>query len=477
MRERSGVRLVAVLLGAFVVSAAMTTVVTATIGGSVQSFQGDGDANVAEGSSGADQMNGGDGGDFLRGRSGSDTLNGDAGDDLLIGEEPGDIVAFDSVNGGAGNDELTGGDGSDSLSGGDGNDLIGTMDLAQIGAVQVVESGSDTIFGHAGNDIVVAGPGADVIDGGADNDLLDGEDGNDTIAPGVGTDEVIGGTGTDTVSYELAPAAVQIDLGSGAVGGSESDKLYSIENARGGAGVDTITGNADPNVLAGFGGSDTINGQGGADTIDCGDGADTVVFDPADTVSNCETVLGGPGGTTRTLTVSTTGTGSGSVVGSGINCPGDCSETLPDGSTVQLTATAAPGSSFEGWTGACTGTGACEISLNADRSVSAEFAEDDSEPPPGGDTTPPETTIDSGPKKKVKVKGKKARVKFAFSANESADFTCSLDGKDLGACTSPTTLKVKRGKHVFAVAATDEAGNADATPAQSKFKVVKKKKR
>lgn len=80
---------------------------------------------------------------------------------------------------------------------------------------------------------------------------------------------------------------------------------------------------------------------------------------------------GGP----QTLTVSKTGTGSGTVTSSpaGINCGDDCSEVYDYGSVVTLSAAAAAGSTFTGWSGACTGTGDCVISMDAARSVTATF--------------------------------------------------------------------------------------------------------
>ena len=81
----------------------------------------------------------------------------------------------------------------------------------------------------------------------------------------------------------------------------------------------------------------------------------------------------------RTLTVSTSGTGSGSITGTGISCPGDCSETYADGTPVSLSASADAGSTFAGWSGACSGTGACNLTMSADRSVTATFT---ANPPP-----------------------------------------------------------------------------------------------
>jgi DNA-binding beta-propeller fold protein YncE len=99
-------------------------------------------------------------------------------------------------------------------------------------------------------------------------------------------------------------------------------------------------------------------------------------------------------------------------------------------------------------------------------------------PPPVGeapDTEPPETQITGGPNNKTKKK----RATFEFSSSEpGSTFQCAVDGQTLKvACTSPYTVKVKKGKHTFQVRAVDPAGNADATPAGDAWKVKKKKKK
>ena len=77
------------------------------------------------------------------------------------------------------------------------------------------------------------------------------------------------------------------------------------------------------------------------------------------------------------LTVAKTGTGSGTVTSSpaGINCGSDCIEDYPSGTPVTLTGTPAGGSVFTGWSGACTGTGACNLTMDAAKSVTATFVQ------------------------------------------------------------------------------------------------------
>ena len=76
-----------------------------------------------------------------------------------------------------------------------------------------------------------------------------------------------------------------------------------------------------------------------------------------------------------TLSVALTGGGPGRVTSApvGIDCPGDCSHTAVRGTQVTLTAAETADSIFTGWSGACTGTGACVVTLNADTSVQANF--------------------------------------------------------------------------------------------------------
>jgi hypothetical protein len=77
------------------------------------------------------------------------------------------------------------------------------------------------------------------------------------------------------------------------------------------------------------------------------------------------------------LTVTKAGSGSGSVSSSpgGIDCGSDCSEPYNAGTTVTLTATPAnAASTFAGWSGGgCTGTGACVVTMDASKLVTATF--------------------------------------------------------------------------------------------------------
>ena len=84
----------------------------------------------------------------------------------------------------------------------------------------------------------------------------------------------------------------------------------------------------------------------------------------------------GGGATTYTLTVTKSGTGSGTVTSSatGISCGATCSAAYNSGASVTLTATAASGSTFAGWSGGgCSGTGTCTVAMSAATGVTATF--------------------------------------------------------------------------------------------------------
>jgi len=104
---------------------------------------------------------------------------------------------------------------------------------------------------------------------------------------------------------------------------------------------------------------------------DCtGTGACNVTMDQARSVTATFTLQ------TFTLSVSLAGAGSGTVTSSpaGINCGVDCSEVYDYNTVVALTATPAVGSVFDGWSGDCTGTGACNVTMDQARSVTATFS-------------------------------------------------------------------------------------------------------
>ena len=77
-----------------------------------------------------------------------------------------------------------------------------------------------------------------------------------------------------------------------------------------------------------------------------------------------------------TLVVATSGTGSGTIASAptGVSCGATCAASFTSGSQVTLTAGPVAGSVFTGWSGGCTGTGTCTVTMNAATSVTATFA-------------------------------------------------------------------------------------------------------
>ncbi|QIG42419.1 hypothetical protein G5V58_06215 [Nocardioides anomalus] len=91
-------------------------------------------------------------------------------------------------------------------------------------------------------------------------------------------------------------------------------------------------------------------------------------------------------------------------------------------------------------------------------------------------TTVPETTLGKAPGRKVTTHQRKAKVKVSFgSPNPGATYECSLDAKPFAPCASPAKLRVKKGRHTFAVRAV-LAGVSDPTPATVRFEVRRKKR-
>ncbi len=89
------------------------------------------------------------------------------------------------------------------------------------------------------------------------------------------------------------------------------------------------------------------------------------------------------------LSVSRSGPGTGVVTSqpAGISCGTTCTDLVPVGASVTLTAAPDAASEFSGWTGACTGdTPTCTVTMNKARSVEATFA--DLAPPTAVVTTP-----------------------------------------------------------------------------------------
>lgn len=125
---------------------------------------------------------------------------------------------------------------------------------------------------------------------------------------------------------------------------------------------------------------------------------------------------------TRTLTVTKAGNGQGIVSSKPagrIECGPTCSAEVAAGTKVTLVAAAASGSDFAGWSGACTGTGLCKVTLSEARAVTATFTE------PAGPTSGGTAVIAS----QAKVKGGVARVKVLCNGPAPCRGTLRLAAK------------------------------------------------
>jgi hypothetical protein len=154
----------------------------------------------------------------------------------------------------------------------------------------------------------------------------------------------------------------------------------------------------------------------------------------------------------QTLIVAKAGNGNGTVTSSvgGIDCGSSCRHGYGDEATVALQAVPAPGSVFTGFSGAGCSASPCVVTMDNDKSVTAQFV----------DNFAPQTTIVKRTNKKVSFK----------SSEPVSTFTCKLDRAKARRCTSPFAFKhLAPGRHTFSVAATDAAGNVDRSPAKVRF--------
>lgn len=148
----------------------------------------------------------------------------------------------------------------------------------------------------------------------------------------------------------------------------------------------------------------------------------------------------------------------------------ECEVELAEGKKVTLTATASSEYTFQGWSGACSGTGSCEVTMTEAKSVTAAFA----------DTTPPAPpTINSPTSGQVfefttsGSVGGPISVSFTNSG-DAVRFRCSVDNPSGGEiCFTPwSTPQLTAGTHTVRVWAEDAVGNLSTTPASVAFEVV-----
>ncbi|MFH0969442.1 MAG: hypothetical protein V1804_02955 [Patescibacteria group bacterium] len=93
------------------------------------------------------------------------------------------------------------------------------------------------------------------------------------------------------------------------------------------------------------------------------------------TMDYCNKYVTGTFDLNYTLYVAKAGTGSGTITSNpvGINCGADCTESYVDGTSTVLTAVVDTGSTFAGWSGDCSGTDLCNLTMDNTKSVTATF--------------------------------------------------------------------------------------------------------
>ena len=157
--------------------------------------------------------------------------------------------------------------------------------------------------------------------------------------------------------------------------------------------------------------------------------------------------------THHTLIVTKSGTGTGVVTSQpgGINCGATCSAAYANGTAVTLTPSAASNASFTGWSGACSGTGSCVLTMNQARSVTATFNSSDG---PGGTCQNPVTF--SGNTGNFNTTG---AVCYRTTANIGGWGCYNFDGRTLivggvvRACGQMPLTRAADGYYYFAVGA------------------------
>ncbi|NJC41309.1 serralysin [Brevundimonas alba] len=228
---------------------------------------------------------GGSGVDTIRGNSAANVITGNGGNDVIDGGLGTDTVVFSGArasytitwNGQVGT--VTGPDGTVTVRNVESLQFSDqTIAAAPTGGVTVAgditnetingTNFADTIGGLGGTDTINGLDGADTLSGGSGDDVLNGGNDADFLVGGLGADTLNGGAGFDTADYSGAGAGITVNLTNGvASGGAGADTLSSIEEVRGTAFADTLTGDGADNILRGGGGLDTLNGGGGADQL------------------------------------------------------------------------------------------------------------------------------------------------------------------------------------------------------------------
>lgn len=260
----------------------------------------DSTADAAAPAEGFDSLLGGDGNDLIFGGSDAESIVGGMGDDTIALDpadpaNPEETIADDTILGGEGNDlifaeadhDLT--IGANSIGGAGFSGIERAMLVGGAGDNLLKASsftGDANLVGGGGNDTLIGGVGDDTLEGGAGDDSLSGGQGNDVYRFGLdaeGIDVVdeqskstkdTGDTLDFSSFYEgitlyLDPSSVTAEDPAQSTGEVtlKFTSTEAIENVRGTAFADSISGNELDNLIIGGGGSDVLDGRGGDDII------------------------------------------------------------------------------------------------------------------------------------------------------------------------------------------------------------------
>ncbi len=163
--------------------------------------------------------------------------------------------------------------------------------------------------------------------------------------------------------------------------------LAAVSVARDGTGSGTVTSDPAGIDCGGTCAADFVLGSTVTLTATAAAGSSFTTWTGCDTANanQCTVSITGARAVTATftlqqltLTVAKEGTGTGLVTSNpaAIDCGGVCASAFNYGTVVTLAATGTGGSTFAGWSGACTGTGACEVTMTAASNVTATFSFD-----------------------------------------------------------------------------------------------------
>ena len=196
----------------------------------------------------------------------------------LIGSDQADKLLGSALanrlTGGKGDDVLEGRQGADVLNGGDGSDTASYA--SSTAGVSVNLQANTGVGGDVQGDTFVA---VENLIGSSSADTLTGNAVDNVLEGGLGADMLVGGAGSDTASYAGATAGAVADLATFAknAGSALGDRFNSIENLRGSALADVLSGTDTDNILSGGAGNDELQGRGGNDILRGGAGADNLV--------------------------------------------------------------------------------------------------------------------------------------------------------------------------------------------------------